>query len=68
MTLMEPTMVARPFAAILFGLSLLLIAASADSQDKTGAVTLQVVKYDGLKDAVLKNRGKVVLVDMWGIF
>lgn len=33
-------------------------------QDKA-AGTLQVVKYDGLKQAVLKNRGKVVLVDFW---
>ena len=31
-------------------------------------VDLRVVKYDGLKDAVLKNRGKVVLIDFWGNF
>jgi thiol-disulfide isomerase/thioredoxin len=29
-------------------------------------VDLRVVKYDGLKDAVLKNRGKVILIDFWG--
>jgi hypothetical protein len=31
-------------------------------------VELRVVKYEGLKDAVLKNRGKVVLIDFWGNF
>jgi thiol-disulfide isomerase/thioredoxin len=34
------------------------------AQDPQG-VAVQVVKYDGLKDAVLKNRGKVVVVDFW---
>jgi hypothetical protein len=34
------------------------------AQDK-GEVKLDVVKYDGLKDSVLRNRGKVVLVDFW---
>jgi len=28
---------------------------------------LRVVKYAGLKEAVLKERGKVLLVDFWGI-
>ncbi len=28
-------------------------------------VDLQVVKYGGLKDLVLKNRGQVVVVDFW---
>ena len=42
---------------------ILLAAAPARAQEK--AVTLGVVKYAGLKDAVLKNRGKVVLVDFW---
>jgi hypothetical protein len=31
-------------------------------------IDLRVVKYDGLKEAVLKNRGKVVLIDFWGNF
>jgi hypothetical protein len=31
-------------------------------------VNLQVVKYDGLKDAIHKHRGQVVLVDFWGNF
>ena len=33
------------------------------AQDKTGTVKLDVVKYDGLTDALLKNRGKVVYVE-----
>lgn len=37
----------------------------ATTQDKTGEVALGEVKYDVLKDIVLKNRGKVVLVDFW---
>jgi len=37
----------------------------ATTQDKTGEVALREVKYDALKDVVLKNRGKVVLVDFW---
>ena len=41
---------------------------SAEAQEKTDDVTLRVVKYEGLKEEVLKNRGKVVLVDFWGDF
>ncbi len=36
------------------------------SQNKIS--TLQVVKYEGLKQAVLQKRGKVVIVDFWGEF
>jgi hypothetical protein len=38
------------------------------TQDKAGDVSLKVVKYDDLKEAVLQQRGKVVLVDLWGEF
>jgi len=34
----------------------------------TQAVTLHVVKYSGLTDAVRQNRGKVILIDFWGNF
>ncbi len=44
------------------------VFASAEAQDKKDDVTLRVVKYEGLKDEVLKNRGKVVLIDLWGDF
>lgn len=30
-----------------------------------GKIDVKVVSYDGLKDLVLKNRGKVVVVDFW---
>ena len=36
------------------------------SQD--AKVNLQTVNYDGLKEAINKQRGKVVLVDFWGEF
>lgn len=48
-------------------LSILLLAPSLWAGEKS-AVTQQVVKYDGLGQAVLQNRGKVVLVDFWGDF
>ena len=44
------------------------MAGPSPSQEKTGKTAMQVVKYDGLKQAVQKNRGKVVLVDFWGNF
>ena len=47
---------------------LALLAQSGHSQGSAGDVALQVVKYDGLKQAIAKNRGKVVLVDFWGDF
>jgi hypothetical protein len=54
---------------ILCGLILpLFLLHAAVTQDKNGVVSLQVVKYDSLKEAVLKNRGKVVVVDLWGFF
>ena len=40
---------------------------AGNAQDK-GEVKLDIVKYDGLKDAVVRNRGKVVLIDFWGEF
>ena len=46
---------------LLSGVALLAIPALA--QD--GKLDVTVVKYDGLKDVVVKNRGKVVVVDLW---
>ena len=52
-------------AAVLLLLALLPLPA----QDKTEqAVTLKTVKYAGLADAVVQNRGKVVVVNLWGFF
>ena len=47
----------------LLGLALLATAGPAGTQE--GKVELTPVKYAGLKDAVVKHRGKVVLVDLW---
>ncbi len=43
----------------------LLASNDAAAQERT--VEAKVVKYDGLKDVVAKNKGKVVVVDFWGI-
>lgn len=45
-----------------------LLVTGGRAQAPKEDVQLQVVKYDGLKNAVLKNRGKVILVDFWGTF
>ncbi len=55
----------RASRCCLVGLAVLLLPA-APAQEK-GAVAVAVVKYDGLADVVRGLRGKVVLVDFWGI-
>jgi hypothetical protein len=52
---------------IAMGLVGLLFAGTAPAQEKK-EIKLDVVKYDVLRDAVAKERGKVVLVDFWGEF
>ena len=47
------------------GVLLSLGAGHAFTQEKGGPIDVKVVKYDGLKEAVLQNRGKVVVVDFW---
>jgi len=47
-------------------LALACLAAPARAQPKD-EITLQVVKYDTLAKEVLKHRGKVVMIDFWGI-
>jgi thiol-disulfide isomerase/thioredoxin len=54
--------------SLAFVLLAVFFSLSAAAQEKTQEVKLRVVKYDGLKEEVLKNRGKVVLVDFWGTF
>ncbi len=44
----------------------LLCAALPGAAQEKGDAKIDIVKYDGLKDAVTRNRGKVVLVDFWG--
>jgi hypothetical protein len=52
---------------MLLGLASMLATLPGAAQDKS-EIKLEVVKYDGLKDAVLRNRGKVLLIDFWGEF
>ena len=47
------------FAVVLFSMVLSIAVAQED------AVALKVVKYDGLKEEVVRQRGKVVVVDFW---
>ena len=49
---------------------LLLVTLPAGPQDKSDSptVTLKTVKYAGLTDTIVKQRGKVVVVDLWGFF
>jgi hypothetical protein len=45
---------------------LLVMALPLTAQNKTApAVTFKTVKYAGLADAIVQQRGKVVLVDFW---
>lgn len=50
-------------AAMLF-VGALLIVVPGQAQEP-GKIDVKIVSYDGLKDLVLKNRGKVVVVDFW---
>jgi len=53
------------FAGVALG-----VAALAPDGEKAAAppVELKPVKYDALKAAVREQRGKVVVVDIWGEF
>jgi len=53
-----------PFATV-FLLPVLMGGSAGTAQEKSD-IKIDVVKYDGLKDAVTRNRGKVVVVDFWG--
>jgi hypothetical protein len=45
------------------GLLTVVLASTAQSQETS--VEMIPVKYDALKQEVLKHRGKVVIVDFW---
>ena len=45
----------------------LLLGGIANTQEAGDKGGLKVVNYAGLADAVLKNRGKVVVVDVWHV-
>jgi hypothetical protein len=48
--------------------ALAALAAPADDTPPAADVELKPVKYDALKAAVRAQRGKVVVVDVWGVF
>ncbi len=50
-------------ALVSLGLITTLCTAMSPAQDKP--ITMVAVKYDGLKQEVLKHRGKVLVVDFW---
>jgi hypothetical protein len=58
----EGKLMLRHMSSLVFSVTLLLAAGSARAQEKAD---VKKVKYDGLADVVVKNRGKVVLVDFW---
>lgn len=43
-------------------------AARSAPNEQKAVVELKVVKYNGLQEAVKAQRGKVVVVDVWGEF
>jgi hypothetical protein len=45
----------------------LLVGGVAHTQEAADKGNPRVVKYAGLADVVLKNRGKVILVDLWHV-
>ncbi|MBI2806546.1 MAG: TlpA family protein disulfide reductase [Planctomycetes bacterium] len=51
---------------IVSAIAAVLCAAATPAQEKQ--VTATLVKYDGLKQEILKQRGKVVVVDFWATF
>jgi thiol-disulfide isomerase/thioredoxin len=56
--------------ALVFLCSLTVLSLAADPPPSTGSpdVSLQVVNYDQLADAVRSQRGKVVVVDAWATY
>jgi hypothetical protein len=48
---------------------LALASLPVGAQNKDGdKVTLKTVKYAGLAETITQNRGKVILIDLWGHF
>lgn len=56
--------IARSFSPAL----LVFLLGPAQTFPQEQNVELRFVNYEGLKQAVLKQRGKVVVVDFWGEF
>jgi thiol-disulfide isomerase/thioredoxin len=57
----------RPIGLLFtISVSALFAAGSVPAQEKK--IDMTTVKYDGLKQEILKHRGKVVLVDFWATY
>ena len=57
-----------PWTGFLLG-AMCLVSVPAGAQNPPAkSVTLKTVKYAGLAETVVQNRGKVVVVDLWGFF
>lgn len=50
---------------IFLSLSILAILCAPNGSAQEKKIAMIPVKYDGLKQEVLKHRGKVVVVDFW---
>jgi hypothetical protein len=61
--MMNAIRVAAPLAGVA-----LFFTLATPAQEKQPAVALKTVKYAGLAETVVQNRGKVVVVDLWGFF
>jgi hypothetical protein len=46
-------------------LALLAVLSASIVQSQEPSFEMALIKYDGLKQEVLKQRGKVVIVDFW---
>lgn len=49
----------------IFALGLLAALSASVAQPQEPSFEMARIKYDGLKQEVLKHRGKVVIVDFW---
>jgi hypothetical protein len=47
------------------GLSAILVFAVLPAHAQDPAIALKPVKYAGLAETIVQNRGKVVVVDLW---
>ena len=54
-----------PMKQMALAIAAIALAMSAGYTQEAKTLDVQIVKYDGLKEIILKNRGKVVLVDVW---
>jgi predicted RNA-binding protein Jag len=64
-TLQKNASRALRWGSVLAALWLLAQPAARTQEKAAGPITLDIVKYDRLAQEVLKQRGKVVVIDLW---